>query len=208
MPIEVGDIVLFSIYGQCFGQRILFTHHYRVTGSPNPAQPTSGALDDFLSALNVDGASPTINLYKACLPPDYECTAGRAQVIAPSRSAYKQTELYDGLGTYATGTESSNQTGVISLRTENAGRDQVSNKHIGPIPAAAQVNGLLSDAYQGILGSFADKLLQSVTPAGTALTYSPIIFHGGSPFTYDAVTNRIVNPTVRTQRRRTVGLGE
>lgn len=207
MPLAEGDIVQLNIEGEVFNQRILLTHRYRVSGPTSAGVPTSAAMLDFLEQVGPGGAKDIITSYKACLPPDYECNGHTAQRIVPNRSALQRNEDSDGPGTYPTGTESSNQTGVITLGTENAGRDQIANKHIGPLPAAAQVNGELSDAYKAILTTLGNKLLVAVPLTVTAQTLTPIIWHGGTELNYTALISVKIGSTVRTQRRRTVGLG-
>lgn len=208
MPVNSGDIILVSVFGRCFGQRIMLTHHYRASGAGAPTVPTSAGLDAILDVLGPGGDVDLRAAYLACLPPDYEVDFARAQVVWPTRSAFVTSEGWDGNGGNASGTESSNQTGVITLRTENAGRDQISNKHIGPLPSAAQVNGFLSDPYEALLSTLANKLLQAFIVDDIDLTLTPVIYHRNKEPRYNALVGKRINDTVRTQRRRTVGLGE
>jgi len=69
MPVHSGDIVLVSLAGECFGQRILLTHHYRMSGAGAPLVPTSEGLDLMLESLN-GGNTLLMTRYKACLPPE------------------------------------------------------------------------------------------------------------------------------------------
>jgi len=150
-------------------------------------------------------------MYLACLPSQYELDSIRGQIIAPNRRVYSET-LRGVPGTHLDTLETANLASVITLRTAFAGRNQVGNKHIGPIPSSGAVMtlGELTGAYKTLLTTLAGALMASIVPAGIAAVARPCIYHpdGAVPPNTDWVESAIVGETVRVMRRRTVRLGE
>lgn len=206
MPIDNGAIVLVSFRGLCFGQRIILTHTLRKTSAPAGTKTVEQELESIIEDTKAGGNIALVPPYLACLPTTYSLTEIRAQVISPVRSAYlTNSELL--VGTHASPATVANDSAAITLRTALAGRREVSTKKIGPVPDAASAAGLLTTPYRGLLSQVALALKQTtVLPDGEA--YSPVIWHRNLVPSFSLVTNHVLGDQSRTQRRRTVGLGE
>lgn len=205
MALELNDVVLVSFRGLCFGQRIILTHTYRIDAVNDPGQTVVQDLTDILTAIDVGGGDAVVPSYLACLPPQYQLTQLRAQRIYPIRSAY--VPITKALaGTHEAPATVANDAAAITLRTDYAGRNQIATKHIGPIPDDASSAGLLIAGYKTLLSTLATKLLLTID-FGAAGQATPGIYHR-STNGFDAVESYILGDQSRTQRRRTVGVGE
>lgn len=212
MPVEAGHIYALNWVGQIFSQRIMLTTHYKIT-AVNPDVEPSDVRSAMLVEVCAGGGGDLIESdYLACLPPSYTLNRVVAQPIYPIRLVYEDA-VRNVAGTHASDTEASNQAAVITLQTEYAGRSQVSNKHIGPIPQAAtvQANGELVAAYKTLLTTLGDSLTSFIVVAGLGLTMIPVIYHPNftPPDTAsDPIAEFYVHDEIRVMRRRTVRLGE
>jgi len=209
---EVGNIYQVTFKGTYNAQRILLVHTYRVAAVDALVTDEQAATVIINGVRDGAGGGDLIETkYLACLPAEYELESIRAQQIAPNRFVYHE-QLRNTPGTHAEVGETGNLAGVITLRTERAGRDQVSNRHIGPIPSTGtvQVLGELTGAYKTLLSTLATALLQSWSFITPDITFNPVIYHKSDavPPLFDKLTTAIIGDTVRTMRRRTVRLGE
>lgn len=209
MPLALNDIVLVAFRGTCLNQRILFTQFYRVS------QPASGSITVVQDLQGIaaaqDGTSdqPLLYNYLGCMANNYVCNAVRVQRVYPTRSvAIDVTRSLTGANTETT--DATNLAGVVTLRTAKAGRSQVSNKHIGPLPGGSFTQGNLRPSYQTDLGDLGNAIISPLVTTGFS-TLTPIIYHRGGDgpsAKYDDMISMLVQTTVRTERRRTLRVGE
>lgn len=212
MAAGAGDVYSLNWIGSIFGQRIMLTTAYEILTVDAGVEPS-----DVRSAMLVEvcagGGNDLIESdYLACLPPSYTLNRVTAQPFYPIRLVYEDA-VRNVAGTHASDTEASNQSAVITFQTEYAGRDQVSNKHIGPIPQAAtvQANGELVAAYKALLTTLGDSLTSNIVVAGLGLSMFPVVFHKNAepPVSKtDRLIEFYVNDEIRVMRRRTVRVGE
>jgi len=207
--VQVGDIFQVSFKGSIFGTRILLVHHYRASTVPaglGVIDATEELLDGVRAGVGGDDLLETD--YLACLPPEYALDQIVAQLVS---SRYRRLVYNAGTtGTHAASTEASNQAAVITLQTDNAGRSQISNKHIGPLPqdVSVQDEGELTVAYKTILGTLLVGLLTPVSQIGGTLIFDPVIWHKNEVVNFSMLSAGYVQDTLRTMRRRTLFLGE
>lgn len=211
MPVaQVGDIFELVARGICFNQEIQLTHHYRLIVVP--ADTEVSTITTFIINEARGGAGGNDQLegeYLDLLPADYLLTQWSGQMVYPNRYA-KKFQTRDVAGTNAGATETANQSCVITLQSDYSGRDQVSNKHIGPLPqtAGVQVNGLISAGYKALMFALRVQLSMRFENIGGTIQLDPVIYHrtgvGGH---FDNITDGYEQTTVRTMRRRTVGVG-
>jgi len=207
--VHVNDIYQLTFSGRCFGQRIMLTHHYIVEETPaglQVAQACSELIDGVRAGAGGDDLIDSD--YRACLPPQYTLEHIVAQSVLPR---YRRAVYVSGsIGAHAADTETANQAAVITLQSDFAGRDQVSNKHIGPIPqdVTVQDEGNLTVAYKTLLDTLMVGLLSAVTQIGGTLVFKPVIFHSTGVVNHDILSAGYVQETIRVMRRRTVGQGE
>lgn len=209
MGLNVNDIVLASYRGTCLGQRIILTTTWRVS---TPTVGSSTVTQDLQTIGDTMGAADSTGIgyaYINCMPNNYALQALRVQAIYPTRSAYVNiTQSYTGL--QAEDTDITTSAGVITLKTDKAGRSQVANKHIGPVAQANFSNGNVGSSLRDLMTTLAGKLRNNlVTTGGPILT--PVIYHrdgDGPAAKYTDITQYIVQVTLRTMRRRELFLGE
>lgn len=201
-----NDIVQVQFRGNCFGQQIILNHNYGILGNWPVLTSVAQDLQSIITAVAAGGVQNIEASYLACLPPQYSLTEIRAQRITPIRSAYQSIALAGVIGTHASPATVANDAACITMRTVNAGRKQVANQHIGPVPDAVSAAGLLVGAYVVILSALGTKLVSAFAPPGSGSVVVPVIVHRGGPGP-DTITNFIVGPQSRVQRRRTVGIG-
>jgi len=208
MTVALNDLFAVAAVGSCFNQRIMLTHHYAVSfvgSSTNEAVVTN----DMVDALRGGGGGDAWEtLYRALMPADWTLEYWQVQKIAPVRYAYQKASR-GVAGTHAATTETANQSAILTLRTALAGRQDISNKHIGPIPqdAAVQVNGTLNAAYKTLLGNLGTAMLALLTGPATGTVWYPVVRHNTPPNSFTQVLTFATGDTVNTMRRRTVGRG-
>lgn len=207
MAINFGDQVMVSMWGRCFGQRIILTHTYVCTTPVPIQQPYVDEMIDILDAVSPLGGSNWMTPYLACLPTSYTLTEVRAQLFERARFAYVARAL-SSPGTHASPATVANDSAALTFRTEMAGRKQVATKHIGPVPDAVSALGLLLVPYKNLLTTLGQTMLQSITTATTGNLYEPCISHKVPDGSYDLMKDIRIGEQSRVQRRRTVGLGE
>ena len=133
------DIYLVTAVGSCFSQRIMLTHTYKLTEVNDDVSVGLG-MATLLSKIRsgAAGLDGWETLYRDLLPPQYELNYWRCQIIRPVRFVPVEF-VRDVPGLHANDTEATNQSAVITFRTEKSGRDQVASKHIGPLPQDASL---------------------------------------------------------------------
>jgi len=209
MTIAVNDLFRVEAHGEVFGQKIMLTHAYNVLDTPAGVSEAA-ASSDLLEELRAGGGSDKWEtLYRAVMPPSWTLVKWRVQKVAPIRYRYYQVTR-GVLGTHASDTEAPNQSAIITMQTLLAGRNQIGNKHIGPIPQAATVQdgGFLVAAYKTLLSALADAMVDDILGGVTAITFSPVIPHNSPAGSYTLIADYAIGDTVNTMRRRTVGRGE
>lgn len=206
MPVNPGDLIQISWRGKSFGQNVLMVRNYRVSGTGAASQPTGQTLAQIIDTVEAAGTWGGTAQYLACLSNQYSLSEIRAQVVRPDRSAFVARSYVDVFGN-AGASPLSNTTAAITMRTANAGRNQVSTVKIGPIPAAFVASGELTPAARVQLNSMRDWLAFSITADVTGIVLAPIIWHAPG-LTFDAIIGGTLQPQARVMVRRTVGRGE
>lgn len=207
MAVAIGDVFLTTWAGTWDNQRIMLTHTYEIVNAIG-APDEQTVADDLLQRLTSAGLDIMETSYLNCMPQDYQLQLVTAQKIYPVR--YRSRFLtFAKNGNIANNALTGNNAAVISFHTDLAGRSQVSNKHVGPLATAVGWfdNGVLTAGYKAVLGALANAMRTTVTAAGV-YSAEPAIYHRAAVVPKsDYITGHIVQDTVRTQRRRTVGLG-
>jgi len=206
MPIPDDSIIQVTFRGLYAGQKILMVRHYTNFGV-FPAGTVQANLQEVIDDVAAAGTLDIETAYRATLPPEYQLTEIRAQQILATRSAYTSQFPGAAVGTWATSALTGNRSSVITLRTPEAGRNQVANMKIGPAPDDSSVDGSLTVAYKAALAALGSKLVTTFTMANGVVVLAPVIFHRATN-TKTVTGNFILNPFARVERRRTVGLGE
>lgn len=209
----IGDVYLLSIAGRVFGQRTLNTFHYRI--EDNQAEFDDDQMSDALRNAFIPAIANPATIgwsFLECVPPEWTFEELWVQAVSPIRyrkHIYPQTKpgAYEGEATVP------NVAAVITRQTEFAGRDQISNLHVGPIDVsgAFAAEGVLTTDGTVKLASLTTALLEDL-PVGGGAQWSarPVIYHPNKtdPPNFNYIVGANVQSTTRTMRRRTVGRGE
>jgi len=208
MPdVALNDIIRVTWFGQCFGQRIMMQHDYRVDGvvGANDIISVQDALITELAASGNDGLETD---YTACLATAYTGDFVRAQRVYPVRMRASSGTMTTS-GSAGT-TELSNIAAAVNFITDFSGRSQQAVKHLGPISSETTLvdNGVLTTAYNTLLNTFANSLLDNVSLLTGNVDLTPVVVHIGDPvWSSTDLTNFNLGSAARVMRRRTVGLG-
>lgn len=209
MPINWNgfDKVMISWRGFCFGQRIILTHLYDLAEAVPVPSEYPQEMQTLITLVSPATADSIGQAYLACLPASYRLTEIRAQRIHQTRNAYV-ARAFNAPGTHNAAASVANDAACLTFRTLLAGRREVANKHIGPVPDAASASGLLTQAYKDLLEALGDAMLQTLVVEDVGHTWVPCIYHRENPGALSEIEGFVIGDQSRVQRRRTVGLGE
>lgn len=207
VPALTGQIYLSSFYGKLSGQTVIstWTHVLEVTsGSPTVDQIYAGMNADF-AGINTDGKMA--QAYRTAAAANFTLEQYRVQCIYPIR--YAAAAFNKGYaGTQATDALTTNNAVVIYRRGDLGSRKDQSSLHFPAAPTSQFTDGIVSPVYRAAeMESIRTKSLATVTLLGGTVNLKPCIFHRGPQPFYSLITFGVVQDTVRTMRRRTVGLG-
>lgn len=206
-PVALDDIFQVSIVSEYHGETIMLVNNWRVK---NLADPGEYLVDcqSIATKFGTVGVGAPLSAYMPLLGTDVNILYSRAQRIYAPRSAYVD-QLIGEIGTGGAIANTGNLAGVVARKSDLSGRDQVSVSHLGPIPFDVQEEGELDIAYKLALENWGNVWTQVQTVAGpSGIDLEPVVFHRNTvPPTWNTLRTVLVNPYVRTMRRRTVRVG-
>jgi hypothetical protein len=206
MGIPVNSIAQLSLRGLWQNQRVIFSHTYKITADASPLSPFARSQEiagDYAAA-----PAGLVFRYLSAMPQNYTLKEVRFQVIYPTRYQYG-SEVVSLPGLWSTDAQTGNVASVITIQTGIAGRSQIANKHVGPTPQNAMLNGAPTAAYVTKLDDLAGAILAPVPSpiGGSAITGISGIFHKGlGQFTPGEIY--VISDRLGTMRRRTLRVGE
>ena len=208
MSVSANDILLATFKGTCNAQRIMLTHTYRVSSITAPPFDERSVCEDVADRLSAAGADVIETALLNAMPNNYTLNSINVQKIWPVR--FRNFELpLAAAGNIANAALSSNVSTCLSMHSELSGRGQIANKHIGPLATAVgwYTGGELTVGYKAVLDALGAALLSDVVSAGW-YQMVPTIYHRGDVVPkWNDIVGLIREDTVRTMRRRNVGLG-
>jgi len=206
VSIPVGSVLLVSFRSLCFAQRVILTHTYRVTEDAGTAPPYVRS-QQIAGAIAANPAGLFFR-YVQCMPPDVHIKEIRCQVIHPVRYQYGTVGM-DTPGAFASVARTANNAVAVTLQTGVAGRGEIANKHIGPLPNDAFGEGAPTAGYSDKLNDLGNQFVVEISEviAGSMFKASPVIFHRATGQNSPAVI-WVVSDRVGTMRRRTLRVGE
>lgn len=203
-PLNLGDIVSFTIEGRSFGQQVMSVFHFEAVGgvtAPDGAAALSGALA-FLNDPN-----ELVVKWTECVGTDVNSLTTRIQKIAPTRFRYIAQAPTSVVGQGGTAAVAGNLSAAITKRAEEATRHGLGTLHMPGVPSGfitdGAINGLGIDAY----GALAAEMTQEVPTGVGGMILTPVIFNRTAPLASARVVSASPQFTLRTMHRRTVGVG-
>lgn len=206
--LALNDIIQVSYLGTVFSQRFMMVTTWRVNDLAAPGEylvDMQSIASHFASTAAGKPLVPYLNL----LATNATVDVVRAQRIYSPRSAFVEEEVGEA-GTSAQGAaNTANIAAVVTRKSDNAGRDQLSNTHIGPLATLSVSSGNIQPATIADLELFGlEWLEEQVIPGASGIELMPVVFHANAAVpTSDDLRTVTVNPRARTMRRRTVGVG-
>jgi hypothetical protein len=163
-----------------------------------------GILNDILPAAPHDLVTP----YLACCSPDLNLDRVVVQFVWPTRLVFQPVTV-NAPGTRVGACNAQNIHGTIERSTLHTGRSQRSNIRPPGMVTDDAVAGAISAGLKTALNTFGIATLQVIAPVTGGGQYAPVIWHKHvvSPAPYDFLVQSFTQATVRTQHRRTVGVG-
>lgn len=208
MPLAVGDVIFCTYRGLYVSQRYIYTHTWKVALTTS-TQSVPRDLQDIAHEFTLAGPLKFSTLYRTCLATNYLITDATAQRIWPIRSVKTSESMgVDGLASDVATT--GNVAAVFTIRTQNAGRSEISNKHIGPLSNAEYNAGAVLPTLNTNLVIFALRHIASLVVTLTdtnSITLVPVIYHKSSGQT-SLTDSIVVSDRIGTMRRRTLRVGE
>lgn len=203
--LETGDILQCSFRGTLFGQRVLNVLHYRVYADSTTGNYVT-ACAGVGAALYSGVITPGLTMARAQAP-EYNLDVIRVQKVNGARGRYVDTVINQP-GLNAGSCTASNVAATITKRTDNGTRRGLGSLHLPGIPDTGYANGSLTAPYKLLIDAISACLLNPfvVTLETTGLT--PVLWSNRSPTVYLPLTSTVTQTTLRTMRRRTVGVGK
>lgn len=210
MALLLNDILQVTFDSSSLGQKVQFGMNYRVQENT-----VGGALIDELNLIanwfkDTLAGAPVSNKLRAFLPTFAQMDRVRVQRIYPTRTVYVAGVINQAGGGGA-GPSTVNLCATFALHTLLAGKNQVAKYHPGPMPNGFWADGALTANGVNALTALATAAAAPTTaPSGmNGIQLVPTVYHRNTfaaPRWNDAVGFR-VNTVVRTERRRTIGVG-
>lgn len=207
MAVGVNSILEVTIKTSFANQRFMNVLHWVTTVAPT-VNGEIASQDQLLTILTTGGAKDVVTPMRNTMSSEISIDGLTTQYIFPVR--IRRSEINPAVvGALAGNCKTGNIAGVIGKGSDLAGKANTGSIHVPGIPTDDYTGGNISVLRQGTLATFADACrAELVEPAGGLGRWSAIIYHRtGAPGSYALWTARRVFPTLRTMRRRTVGVG-
>lgn len=210
MPnLAVGDVLSVNWNMRMAEQQILLTTHWKITDITGGGfNVEMNALFEAMNTL-FDSVGEVTDCLVDCLCTDVSILSVDFQSIYNPRYIKVPLLPAQDAGTVAGNSLPPNVAHVMTLRTDVAGRDQIGNKHIGPVPpsftSGGRVTATGNGAYAPLLTALKTPI--SVSAGGVDVNLDPCIYRRSDPGNSPLITNGYLQQTTRVERRRTVGLG-
>jgi len=202
--LAVGQIMRLTYSGTLLGQQILNLQDYRVEVVPGGGFVTDGYT--FIQNW-IGGANKHVDKFCAAVPNNYKLVETWVQCISPIRVVKSAvTRNQDGDRTI---TDASNIQQSIEKHGEKATRYSVGGMRL-PVGTNADdiAIGFLTAGQFAALAAFAAQSLEQIGNGTTEMTFRPIIYNPSFIPNFQYMVTCTAKNTVRTQHRRTVGLGK
>lgn len=206
MAIPANSVVGFQVRGTLFNQRILLSGHLRVVTTSSLALiPELVAIGNVLAEVGPgDWLTNMLKLQGS----QYFVDSIRVQQQSAVRSPYVSIVVGES-GTHADACTAQNVAAILNKRCMRGGHHQNSPTHLAGVPDTQYDEGELKSAYVNLINVWGANWLAGINPATGGGSYnfcnwdrSTLLIDSSWDF-FDFN----VNPYLRVERRRTVGLG-
>jgi hypothetical protein len=211
MSIPANAIMQLVLRGAANGSQILHIRNFQLVGGGLGTGNAQLYQEEFLNQVVTGGDNDLITPYLACLSSTYDLVEARAQIVTPERFAYSPRVFVGEQPGLRNPTPVDLLDGVITCLTTKAGRSQVANYKIGPIPSSDCTVGMIGDGLKAVLLTYSGTFLNTIlTPGENSASWAPVIWHSRTPLPVvdaDRIINTVVQETARGKTSRTLGRG-
>jgi len=226
-----------TLIGVCDTAQIVNVHHYEASNASDGLLTNDAARSNSAGLLADDWIANLKTAWLTMHPPEYTLQMVKAQVLEVKGetnrklSQVERAQTTSNIGLAAAASEVTHVAAVIRWRTPVAGKSSRGRTYVGPLPSNWMSSGVLTAPATTAITAYGTAMRTRYTFAGTPATaylltiYSKPYNHqeygyptGHNPTRtwyyppdYDGnstnVTEFQVDPILRVQRRREVGVG-
>jgi len=204
----VNDLLELTFLSTLHNQEVRNVRHYRVSlisgGSPTAEQQESALISI---------SSQITTAMKNCASNEWALYGQKCQRVWPvPRTVGTYSSGNAGAGAVSENSLPSEVTAVVKLKTAFAGRKYRGRMYMAGVPVTFETDSLITGAGQTLyntLSSVLDGVL-GIAVGGISYEFTPIILHRSAPGTWTDILNTtgLVDPILRSQRRRQPGKGQ
>lgn len=207
-PITNNAIMEVTLRGLHQDQRVLSVLHYAALVPPAVFQDFNEAAPDVVDALLATGG--IVDKYLDAVSVEYALEEIRLQLITPIRYSFKSFLQASSPGTVAGTALPPNEGATLTKRNDATGRRNRGSLHMPALPISFVGGGRITTAGETAYLALGDVMVLPITTTGGGgdVTWNPVIFNKAVPTTSPEFTSVTPQLTTRTNRRRTVGVGE
>lgn len=185
------------------GQLCMNVWHYYMERDGGITDGREAALNA-LTILNPVGK--LFETFRNCISDTVDDILFYAQWITPQRYAYVVTPVGPQAGTVASVPYPQNVSVACTMKGDQADKHNLGRKAMGGVPEDFGANGLLTNLAMVAYQVFCDECRESFVGV-EGEDYSPVIFNRATPELSPVITESFPQPSLRVERRRTVGVG-
>lgn len=211
----MATVVRINVVGRFMAQQTNTVFHYRLDGSPT-GDVVVAAHDAFYNyVISVAGNRSMMAVYAICLTSDWRGIFMQTTRVSinPNALRFLRRDISTVVGSLPPPTLPPQVATVVRRRTlvpKRWGRGRI---YLPAIPQASVNNGVIDGAVYGVnLQDLVDAMNQPIVGGSPAMTFRPCLIRSGifdidgNPTSTD-ITSSDYDTTVRTQRRRELGVG-
>lgn len=206
--LAANTVVLVTFMGNCNGQRIINTFHYRAATAPLPGTPYDSYMNRLFIGLN--GIGGLIQRFIDCMSANYTLEGVRLQPVYPTRQRYIYYPLLLS-GNFPVFLATAQNSAASIKRVSNVVGPSGVGRIQMVIPEQQASGGVVVDVngYVTALQTLGGQFLPAIVTATPTMTWNPCLYGPGYVTTGVCdLVNWQVEDTVRTMHRRTNFLGE
>lgn len=206
MAHQVGDIVQVTFRQELMSQVVLNVLHYKVISGTSVATDVgdNASLAQHIAATKVNPG--WIFMWSGAMTANWYMRAVRVQKIEPTRSQYVE-ETVNLSGAVVGDAHFSNVAITITKKGQSGTRRGIGAMHLSGFMAEDFTLGQLNGSPVNWWNTNGHFWKDNITVAVNNITYQPVLYNRGGVPNHQIISQWQQQPTARTMRRRTVGLG-
>lgn len=207
MPIPAGSVLLIQVRGRLHQQRVMNNFYYATltSSSDNLANNTVSSVEKW----DMDFGP----MYAACMSNEVTNLTIRGQILQPNGTAHPDRFMFyeqpasDSEGAVVQNSLPSTVSAVVRRRTALSGRKYRGRVYVPGVPFTWEIDSVLTEAAQDTLIANMGAIL--ITPMTVSATiWQPVVTDSPFFLRQTVVNAAAVDPVLRVQRRREIGVGE